>query len=143
MPIVQRTSQNFDQIRHRIDIDLTSEDIPDSIIDQPAYLRLAELQVYDILDVTEAAFDEKTDLFKERAQIATIYRTAALMIYSFPQVIEEEIVTTDMRWSEIDLEKKYELLMRLSEDILGDDIVNPPTSGVEIVSELVNKRLCF
>ena len=73
------------QIRNHLRLDLTSDDVPDSTIEESSILRFAELQIYKQLGLTDSTYDQKaaTDpLFQERARIALTYRSAALLLYA-------------------------------------------------------------
>lgn len=125
----------INQVRERITTDLTSQGLPDSIITSDVYLGMAELGVLGDLGLTEAQYESRaaTDSeFKRRVRLAVIYRTAAELLYSVPQILRESLLSDSRQYSEVDWEKKREQLLSLSKTL-----VTPyePTTGSTSVGE--------
>ena len=150
------------QIRNRLELGLTSNDLPDSIIEEPAFLGMAELQVYDAavsindLPYTNAAtYDTAIKILsrdtrdtvakkreiKERSELAVTYRAAALLLVSFPELMRREIVNIDIQYNKLDIATKYQTLINISDKIL--DPSTPDEGDVVIVSEFIDRSLCF
>lgn len=135
----------YNEIRNRLDLNLDETMLPDSVIEEPAFLRAAELQIYRQLKIAgDTAYDNRaaTDrLFAEKARIALAYRTAALLLISHQEIIRSEIFDAETQYRQVDLDAKYNYLIRISNDVLDDD--DTPTGAPVIINQRLNQKLCF
>lgn len=116
------------QIRNLLRIGLTSTALPDSTILEQVFLRAAELEVYDALDLTDTTFDAKAEndpAFRERAQNAVLYRAAAKLLYSLPEIVSEAVLQQSVRYREIDIDNKISFWLNLADQSIEPDIVDP------------------
>ena len=102
--------QFLNQIRQLLNIGLTSDDLPDSVISSLVYLRAAEFEVYESIRLTDTTYDTMIGglmptpaqrILAERYRIAVMYRTAALLIPALPDIIEQAILRERTRYVEI------------------------------------------
>lgn len=116
------------QIRNLLRIGLSSTDLPDSTILEQVFLRAAELEVYDALDLTDATYDAKAlndPAFRERTQNAVLYRAAAKILYSLPEIVSETVLQQSVRYREIDIDNKITFWLNLSNQSIEPDVVDP------------------
>lgn len=116
------------QIRNLLRIGLTSMDLPDSTICEQVFLRAAENEVYDATDLTDATYDAKAmndAAFRERMQTAVMYRTAALLLYSLPEIVSETVLQQSVRYREIDIDTKINFWLKSADQAIEPDIVDP------------------
>ena len=106
---------------------MTINDISDRQIENP-YLRSAEYEVYEALGVTESEYDTKAAAdatYREKTRIATLYRTAALLVPSVPDILQESVLSVQRRYVQFDPDKKIAAFIRLSnneiEEYLPED----------------------
>ena len=129
----------LDQVRYLLNADYTQEDLPNEKIVSP-FLRQAEYRVYGALKVTEAQYDSTIapdPIKKEKAILATLYHTAALLVPSLPDIVEGAANQERTRYVELDPEKKIDLLLMAAKDIIDDidpDIPTVTGKGVPIGS---------
>ena len=132
--MVVTATQNSDlldflqQIRNLLRIGLSSTDLPDATISEQVFLRAAELEVYDALDLTDATYDAKAmgdDAFRERTQNAVLYRTAAKLLYSLPEIVSEAVLQQSVRYREIDISNKITFWLNLADQSIEPDVVDP------------------
>ena len=138
----------LNQIRSLIDTRLTEEDLPDSIIEGSVFLREAEMQVLMVLSEDLSApldsFFSLEDNKKERAIISIMYRAAAILLYSNPQIIQQSFERSGIRFAQVDIDEKYNFLIKFGDDVI-DPILPPDRDpvGTVTVSELINRKLCW
>ena len=116
------------QIRNLLRIGLSATDLPDATITGQAFLREAENEVYDAINLNDASYDTKAasdPAFQERTQIAVMYRTAALLLYSLPQIVSESVLQQSVRYREIDIDNKINFWLRTADQSIEPDIVDP------------------
>ena len=116
------------QIRNLLRIGLTSQDLPDSTILEQVFLRAAEMEVYDATNLTDATYDTKAAsdaAFRERTQTAVMYRTAALLLYSLPEIVSETVLQQTVRYREIDIDAKVNYWLKIADQSIEPDIVDP------------------
>ena len=116
------------QVRNLLRIGLTAQDLPDSTILEQVFLRDAELEVYDAIDLTDSTYDTKAagdTAFRERTQNAALYRTAAKLVYSLPEIVSETVLQQSVRYREIDLDSKVNFWLKLADQAIEPDIVDP------------------
>ena len=130
------------QIRNLLRIGLTPQDLPDATILEQVFLRDAELEVYDAIDLTDATYDTKAagdNAFRERTQNAVLYRAAAKMVYSLPEIVSETVLQQSVRYREIDIDSKVNFWLKLADQAIEPDIVDPQyRQGAVIGFELDN-----
>ena len=134
------------QIRNLLDLSLTAANLPDSTIEQPSFLRTAELQIYDTLMLTDATYDTKAgsdELFKERVRIATMYHTAALLIPVLPNIVETSTLRLRTRYTEIDWQLKRDSFLKISNDSIKPDIPGNGSSDVGVVVDIIQQCALF
>lgn len=137
------------QIRNLLGVELSKEDLPDATILQAAFLRTAELQMYSNLGINgDTAYDAKVTsnsggaLFQERTRIATIYRTAALLVPVLPSIIESSIESERIRYTEIDWEEKINFFLNAADAAVKEDIPSDLSDGDAIVG-LISQCVAF
>lgn len=116
------------QIRSLLRIGLTASDIPDATIMDQVFLRAAELEVYDAINLTDTTYDPKAEndaAFRERTQNAVLYRTAALLLYSLPEIVSETVLQQSVRYREIDIDTKINFWLKAADQSIEPDIVDP------------------
>ena len=129
-PWVRVTSSRstlISNIRDLIQVGLSSDDLPDDIVLRTSFFGAAETHILNRLGLTTAAYTEKlaTDpAFRQRITVAVERRTAAFLIPSLPQVVEESILNQRWRYLEVDWQEKISLLLRLSDEAIVDDLVS-------------------
>ena len=148
MSVVTTTNldlQEFlNEIRNILDVGVDAETLPNTIIASLPFLRAAELEVYELTGETDASYDTKAaadPLFRERMRIATMYRTAARLLYSFPEIIAESELQLTTRYNSIDPEKKINFWLGISNDSVKDDVVDPTalvSGGVPIAGSVTH-----
>ena len=120
------------QIRNILRIGLTDTDLPNSVIAEDAFLRAAEHLIYETLGLSgDSAYDTKAmgdPDFAERARISTMYRTAALLVLSLPDIVSESVLQQSVRYAEIDWEKKINTWIRISNNQIEEDVATPTYS---------------
>ena len=129
-------AQFMTMIRNILRIGITAEDLPDSTIRELAFLRRAELAVYDKTDVdNDAAFDAITDTAKrDRFRIAVIYRTAALLVPALPEVVREGWLNQQRQFAQIDWQQKINFFIAESDAAIEEDI--PAEQQVSTIGSL-------
>ena len=113
---------------------MTAEDLPDATIQELAFLRKAELTVYNQTKKTESEFDTESSTdteLRDRFRIATMYRTAALLVPSLPQIVREEYLSELRAYSEIDWQERINFFISEAGDAVAEDI--PPDAQVSSV----------
>ena len=116
------------QIRNLLRIGLTSTDLPDSTIREQVFLRAAENEVYDATNLNDASYDTRAandPAFKERTQTAVMYRAAALLLYSLPEIVSEAVLQQSVRYREIDIDMKINFWLKSADQAIEPDIVDP------------------
>ena len=116
------------QVRNLLRIGLSATALPDSTILEQVFLRSAELEVYDALNLVDSTYDAKAEndpAFRERAQNAVLYRTAAKLLYSLPEIVSEAVLQQSVRYREIDIDNKISFWLNLADQSIEPDIVDP------------------
>ena len=136
---------NFmNQIRNVLDLGLTAAALPDSVIREDVFLRAAELEVYEKLNLANNAayttWATNNPDKVENARIAVMYRTAAKLLYSLPQIISESNLQLTTRYKDFNIEEKINFWLGLSDDTI-DDILPPGdrTSDGVVIATSVTK----
>lgn len=114
----------LNEIRWLLNAALTENDLSDQQIRSP-FLRSAEFEVYDALGVTEAEYDTRsaTDMvFREKVRLSTLYRTAALLVPSIPDILQQRIFEGSVRYVEYDPKEKIANFIRLSNNEIEEFI---------------------
>jgi len=110
------------QIRNILRIGLTSEDLPDATIQEAAFLRRAELAVYEKTGLTDQTYDAISDPLKqERLRIAVLYRTAALLVPALPEIVRESFLGELQQFAQIDWEQKIAFFNSQADDAIEQD----------------------
>ena len=123
----------YDQIRMLLNVDLDADTLPDNKIRSP-FLRSAEIEIYEDIGRTEQQYDDQIGDVNtndarskaEKARLATLYRTAGLMVTSVPDIIEGAALSERTRYVEFDPLQKRDELIKFSKDLISDLI---PTNG--------------
>ena len=121
----QALTDAMNQVRNILRIGVTAEDLPDNTILEPAFVRRAELAVYAQTDIAnDAAFDELAadDPKRERLKIATLYRTAALLVPALPDIVREQFQSELRQYVQMDWEQKINFFIGQANDTLQPDI---------------------
>ena len=128
----QLVSVLLSDIRDQVAVGLTTQDLPDSVIEKNVFLRAAELEV--IQRITAAQYDAKLAIqsSRERITIAIQKRTAALIIPALPQIVENSALQERVRFLEIDWQARIELLQQEADDIIKPDIPDATAVGGSI-----------
>ena len=119
-------------IRDQVAVGLTTQDLPDSVIEKNVFLRAAELEV--IQRITAAQYDAKLAIqsSRERITIAIQKRTAALIIPALPQIVENSALQERVRFLEVDWQARIELLQQEADDIIKPDVPEDTAVGGSI-----------
>ena len=135
------------QIRSLLNIGVSSEDLPDSVIRELVFLRKAELQVYDQTKKTEATYDTEvlTDTaMRDRFRIATMYRTAALLVPAIPDIIREQFLRESTQYVEMKAEEKINIFLNNAKDAIEVDLpVGTSTSNVGELGVRYDRYVAF
>ena len=143
--------QFLEQIRQLLDIGLTSDDLPNSVVTNLVYLRKAEFQVYESTGLTDTTYDTKVGgltptpaqrIIAERYRISVMYRTAALLVPALPDVVEQSTLRLRTRYVEIDWQEKIALFIRLADDIIEDEIIDAQTATT-VIAAVVTKTVSY
>ena len=102
------TEQDYGAIRTAIGFYVDDEVIPDSVLDQSIFVPSSEMEIRKL--VTNADNLTGDDLFCLKNAI--IYWTAYKLLLSFPQLVEQVVLSERLRWQPVDWEKKLEFLLR-------------------------------
>ena len=130
MRVVSTTNANedlleyLDEIRKLIWVNLTEQDVPDSVILQNVYLGLADSEVLNSLGLTTAQYNTKVasdEAFQRRSRIAVAYRTAAYLLPAVPQLLREEIQQEYKQFAQVDWKERQTFFLRLSGESIEDD----------------------
>ena len=136
----------IEQIRNILRIGLTQADLPDSTIRENAFLRKAELAVYEKTTKTEAAFDTEsaTDIaLRDRFRIATMYRTAALLVPALPDIVREQFQSELNQYVQMDWEQKIAFFIKQADDAVEEDIPEDQVSSVGRIGSSYTRYTAF
>lgn len=100
------TAAEYSAVRAALDIQLTEDDLPDSVIEQPIYSGSAELEV--LARVADA--ESKTGQAKRHLRNAVILLTAALIAPAMPNLTSENIGSYQYSRAGVDWLKRAEEL---------------------------------
>ena len=135
----------YDQVRRLLNVNLEESDLPNDVIRSP-YLRSAEYEIYNLLMMTDTTYDSRAgtdDTFREKTRLATIYKTAALMVPAIPDIIRSTVFQTTINYAEYDPEKKQEYLDNLAEEEIVD-LVPPDRFPTGFASgTFIKRQVCF
>ena len=118
-------AQFIEQIRNILRIGVTREDLSDSTIRELAFLRKAELAVYEKTSQTEAQYDTASasdPALRDRFRIAVMYRTAALLVPALPDIVRESFQSELRQYVQMDWEQKINFFISQSDDAIEEDI---------------------
>ena len=113
----------MEQIRNILRIGVTEEDLPDSTIRELAFLRRAELAVYERTGNTDATYDAAASntALRDRFRIAVMYRTAALLLPALPDIVRESLQSELRQYVQIDFDTKINFFLSQANDAIEDD----------------------
>lgn len=115
------TETFFNGVRYLLSVDLTAEDLPDEVIAHDTYLGAASRYVAAQLKLTDqSVFDSYTDDYKARILNAIQNRVAAKLVPALPQIIEAEILESQVRYAEVDWQQKIVLLLNEANSLIED-----------------------
>ena len=111
----------FDGVRYLLSVDLTEDDLPNEVIAHDAYLGSAARFVAAQLKLTsQSVFDGYSDDYKSRILNAIQNRVAAKLVPALPQIIEAEILESQVRYAEVDWQQKIVLLLNEATSLIDD-----------------------
>lgn len=122
----------LNQIRNILRIGITAEDLPDSSIRELAFLRNAELAVYEKTGKPEGTYDTESlvnPALRDRFRIAVMYRTAALLVPSLPDIVRESFLGELQQYAQIDWQEKINFFLSQSDDAIEEDLPEPDDTG--------------
>ena len=73
--------------------------------------------------------------FQMRMRTSVLYRTAALLLPAFPQIIREGLLQESRQYQDIDIEDRRAWFLRIAGDVIEDDVVVAPQSGSAVFGE--------
>ena len=82
--------------------------VPDGVLDQSIYVPASEMEIKDLVPGAETKTGNPLFYIKN----AIIYRTAYKLVLSYPQLIQQAIMSDQLRWQPIDVETKLDFLLR-------------------------------
>ena len=132
----QDLTDAMNQIRNILRIGIEQEDLPDSTILEEVFVRRAELAVYAQTNTTESQFNALAadDPKRERLRIATLYRTAALLVPALPDIVREQFQSELRQYVQMDWEKKINFFISQADDAIQPDL--PPSAQVSSVGSV-------
>lgn len=122
-------------VRDLISVGLTDNDLGSSVLNRLVFFRSAELDLIrnglnlmgdDSIMRYEDMLTANANNFRDKAIIAVAYRMAAKVLPALPQIVEESILNERVRYQELDLEERINLLITDS-----NDIIRPPGESAE------------
>ena len=140
--IVDRTlSKVLDAIRKFVNVDITEEELPDSVIIN-GYLQEAEDDIIDRL--LPEMYDNLSTEKKEHAKLAVQLMAAALLVPALPDIMTGEVYEEIVRYETLDAEKKVENLRNRVKGII-DIIDNGGSTGdyPAIRGSYRSRPICF
>ena len=132
----------LDQIRQLLDVGLTSTQLPNAVIYSSVYLRKGEREVYESTGESDSTYNRLSPDKKENFRIATMYRTAALLVPALPDIVEQSTLRLRTRYVEIDWQEKIALFLKLADEVIEDDIVRPQITAA-VVAESITRTVRF
>ena len=115
------TQTFFDGVRYLLSVDLTPDDLPNEVIAHDAYLGAASRYVAAQLKLTDqSTFDSYSGDYKARILNAIQNRVAAKLVPALPQIIEAEILESQVRYAEVDWQQKIVLLLNEANSLIDD-----------------------
>ncbi|MGH2352480.1 MAG: hypothetical protein ACRDJN_12800 [Chloroflexota bacterium] len=108
------TSADYPAVRSAIDVDLTAEQVPDTILAQPVYHAAAEAAV--LRRVPEAEALTGTQL--QQASRAAILFCAALLAPAVPALSQESFADVSYRLAAVDMSRQAARLLARAEEEL-------------------------
>lgn len=125
-------ASDFAHVRALIDVRLSEEDIPDSVINSTAFLIASEKEVKRLLKANGCDFDElegEDDL--EAFKLAVLLRTAAYMMSNAPQIMRQTVGQIGHSWEVTNWERMQANLLNRANNALLELCDN---EKVEVVS---------
>lgn len=124
----------FQEVRNLISIGLTSDDLSDSILNSMIYFKASELNLIRLLGYEDDPEPYETKLtsdddFKDRAEVWIATRMAASILPALGQILEEGILNERVRYQELDLQERINLLLGIGDDAITPDLSDPSTEG--------------
>ena len=120
------------QIRNILRIGVTAEDLPDATIRELAFLRKAELAVYEQTGRTDATYDaaaQSDSALQDRFRIAVMYRTAALLLPALPDIVRESFQSELRQYVQIDFDTKINFFLTQATDAIEEDLTTEADVG--------------
>ena len=102
------TEQDYGAIRTAIGFYIDDEVIPDSVLEQPIFVPASEMEIRKLVTNADQLTGDNLFCLKN----AIIYWTAYKLLLSFPQLVEQVVLSERLRWQPVDWEKKLEFLLR-------------------------------
>ena len=107
MPDVLET-EDYPAIRSAVGFWINDEIVPDLVLDQSIFVPASEMEIGDLVSGIESKTGK--DLFYIKNAI--IYRTAYKLVLSYPQLIQQAIMSDQLRWQPIDIDTKLIFLLQ-------------------------------
>lgn len=136
----------LDQVRNILRIGLTPEDLSDFQIQQSAFLGKAELDTYAALNTTPAAYAAKAasePLYEQRVRTAVLYRTAALLVPSLPEILENTLRSERIRYAELDWQQRINYFLKVANDAIAEDTTSADVAGGVVIATLATRETYF
>ena len=101
------------EVRDLIQVGLTTEELSDDLLSRMIFFRASELNLIRLLGDSQSEYDAKLGVpdFKLRAETWIASRMAAAILPALPQILEEGILDERVRYQQLDIEKRIELLL--------------------------------
>ena len=106
MPIL--STDDYPAIRSAVGFWVNDDIIPDDVLGQPIFVPDSEMEIKSYYEEAESVTGDELFYVKN----AIIYWTAYKLVFSFPQLIDQVILSDRLRFQEIDIEKKLSFLLR-------------------------------
>lgn len=126
MPILSTT--DYPAIRSAVGFWVTEDLLPDEILGQSIFVPDSEMEIKRSVPDAETFTGDKEFYVKN----AVIYWTAYKLVFSFPQLIDNTILSDRWRYQEIDLETKLNFLLRQMNKNLIEVGVEDTAGGIRV-----------
>ena len=146
----------LESIRKFVSTEATAQGIPDDVIGKD-YLRNAEFEIYDDLGISESEYDMRADAhmpgsneltadaihYREKVRIATEYRTAALLVPAYPDLVRQSVLSTSFEYEVFDPSKKIQFLLKRSKDEIAEFITTDTATTGYVAKGFTRRRSLF
>ena len=109
------STDDYPSVRSAVGFWVDDKIIPDGVLDQSIYVPASEMEIKDLVPGAETKTGNSLFYIKN----AIIYRTAYKLVLSYPQLIQQAIMSDQLRWQPIDVETKLDFLLREENRNLG------------------------